>query len=173
MKSTLILAVTGLAFLPNILAASAPSCYGSGKAVLTNYWVTKEGTEDMDNDGNTVYLTGPKTVALKDTSGNTIEMVAQTTFDKCNMEGTCLLLSSKMVNLVSNKKFESIDRKSAPYGLGSNDKVLVPFVSIASNDLPKGSTVYMTELDGMKLPNGKTHNGCVRVDDESWSFNGL
>ncbi len=25
-------------------------------------------------------------------------------------------------------------------------------------------------MKGVKLPNGKTHNGCTRVDDVSWSF---
>ncbi len=25
-------------------------------------------------------------------------------------------------------------------------------------------------MKGTKLPNGKTHNGCTRVDDVSWSF---
>jgi hypothetical protein len=26
------------------------------------------------------------------------------------------------------------------------------------------------QMKGTKLPNGKTHNGCTRVDDVSWSF---
>jgi hypothetical protein len=35
-----------------------------------------------------------------------------------------------------------------------------------------GTTLYIKELDGLKLPDGKKHNGCVRVDDEGWSFDG-
>jgi len=28
----------------------------------------------------------------------------------------------------------------------------------------------VVQMIGTKLPNGLTHNGCVRVDDVSWSF---
>lgn len=88
------------------------------------------------------------------------------------MEGTGLLKSGVMVNLDDGKdKFMTVDRKKDPYGIGSDDDIaLDPWVSVASNDLKRGTTLYVKELDGVKLPDGKTHNGCVRVDDEGWSF---
>lgn len=49
---------------------------------------------------------------------------------------------------------------------------MIPWVSVASNDIKKGTKLYVKDLDGVKLPDGKTHNGCVRVDDEGWSFDG-
>lgn len=51
-----------------------------------------------------------------------------------------------------------------------NDIPLEPWVSVAANDVKQGTTLYIEDLDGLKLPDGKTHNGCVRVDDEGWSF---
>jgi len=173
MKFILLLSVAVLAVLPSVL--SSPRCYNRKKTVaFTNYWISKEGTTDMDNDGNTMHLSGPKNTRLKDVKGRTIAMVAKKTFEKCQMEGTCLLENGKMVNLDSGKNtFMPINRRKMPYGQGSTDTSgLDPFVSIATNDLPQKSTVYVKELDGVKLPNGKIHNGCLRVDDTGWSFEG-
>lgn len=148
------------------------SCYK--KATLTQYWIPKEGDKDMLNDGKTVTLTGSKSKTLKTDSGKTIAKVSKTTYEKFQMEGTGLLSNGVMVNLDSSKDtFMTVDRKDHPYGLGDDDSVsLVPWVSVASNDIKRGTTLYVKELDGVKLPDGKTHNGCVRVDDKGWSFNG-
>jgi hypothetical protein len=90
------------------------------------------------------------------------------------MEGTCLLSDGTMINLDEGQNtFLDVNTKQHPYGLGSSDSIsLHPWTSIASNDIKRGTTLYIKEIDGIKLPNGMTHNGCVRVDDESWSFNG-
>lgn len=56
------------------------------------------------------------------------------------------------------------------FGLGAGVQNLVPFVSVAANDIPLGQTLYIKELDGQDLGYGMKHNGCVRVDDDSWSF---
>ncbi|KAI8063697.1 uncharacterized protein B0P05DRAFT_640194 [Gilbertella persicaria] len=151
---------------------SLKSCYS--KAALTMYWIPKEGEKDMLNDGKVVTLNGSKTKALKTSSGSTIAKVSKTTFEKFQMEGTGLLKNGIMVNLDSGKdEFMKVNRKESPYGLGNDeDNHLVPWVSVASNDLKKGTKLYIKELDGLKLPDGKTHNGCVRVDDEGWSFGG-
>lgn len=93
---------------------------------------------------------------------------------KFQMEGTGLLENGIMVNLDSGKNtFLKVNRNESPYGLGSSDdNKLVPWVSVASNDLKHGSILFVKELQGVKLPDGKVHNGCVRVDDEGWSFSG-
>jgi hypothetical protein len=90
------------------------------------------------------------------------------------MEGTCLLTDGTMINLDQGQNtFLVVNTKQHPYGLGSTDSIsLHPWTSVAANDIKKGTTLYIKEIDGIKLPNGMTHNGCVRVDDESWSFNG-
>ena len=89
------------------------------------------------------------------------------------MEGTGLLKSGLLVNVGSSDSvFEILDRKKHPFGLGSGDNNIYPFVSVASNDLPQGTTLYLKMLDGITLPNGIKHNGCVRVDDVGDSFSG-
>ncbi|KAH8555883.1 hypothetical protein BGW37DRAFT_151470 [Umbelopsis sp. PMI_123] len=147
------------------------TCYR--RAVFTQYWIPKEGTKDMLNDGTTVSLTGPATYSLKTSSGKLIEKVSKITYEKFQMEGTGLLKSGTLVNVGSSDNvFEILDRKKHPFGLGSGDKNIYPFVSVASNDLPQGTLLYIKALDGLTLPTGKRHNGCVRVDDTGNSFTG-
>ncbi|KAI9498658.1 hypothetical protein BDB00DRAFT_754716 [Zychaea mexicana] len=165
--------------LASIVTTAAPvtqekrglkSCYKH--ATLTQYWIPKEGDKDEDNDGHSVSLTGPKTKTLKTSSGKKIAKVSKTTYEKFQMEGTGLLKNGEMVNLDDSKDdFMEVNRKKDPFGIGEDDDVaLEPWVSVASNDLDRGTTLYIKDLDGVKLPDGKTHNGCVRVDDEGWSF---
>jgi hypothetical protein len=146
------------------------SCFS--EATLTQYWIPKEGDKDMTNDGDTVTLSGSKNKELVDEDGKIIAKVSETTYDKFQMEGTGLLKSGVMVNLGSdNDVFIKLDRSKDPYGLGSSeDASLDPWVSVASNDLERGTTLYIKEMDGLKLPDGKKHNGCVRVDDKGWSL---
>ncbi|KAI8331675.1 hypothetical protein BC941DRAFT_456023 [Chlamydoabsidia padenii] len=147
------------------------SCYK--KATFTFYWIPKEGDKDMLNNGKTVTLNGPKTESLDDSKGKSIAKVAETTYEKFQMEGTGLLQNGVMVNLGSSSDtFLKVNRKTDPYGMGSNSNPLVPWVSVASNDLKRGTLLYVKQLDGIKLPDGKVHNGCVRVDDKGWSFGG-
>ncbi|KAI8350630.1 hypothetical protein EDC96DRAFT_519449 [Choanephora cucurbitarum] len=147
------------------------SCYNN--VLITEYWIPKEGDKDMLNDGQLVTLSGPKTKALKTVNGKTIAKVSQKTYEKFQMEGTGLLKDGVMVNLDSGKNsFITLDRKKTPYGLGTDSGKLTPWVSVAVNDVKKGTKLYIKKLDGLKLPNGKVHNGCVRVDDEGWSMSG-
>jgi len=152
------------------------SCYNGGKATLTNYWVPHQGAVDEDNDGHKLHLTGPKHSAIKGSNGRTIAMVDKYTWEKCDMEGTCVIENhgkAEIINLANdggkNGKFDVLG-KGSPFGLGSNDNPLRPYISVAVNDLPIGTTLFVKELRGKKLPNGRIHNGCVAVDDKGWSF---
>ncbi|KAI9303249.1 hypothetical protein BJ944DRAFT_241620 [Cunninghamella echinulata] len=169
--------ITLLTFMSMVMiASSAPlearglrSCYK--KARLTFYWIPKEGDKDMSNNGKEVTLSGSKSKTLKDNKGRTIAKVSKTTYEKFQMEGTGLLKNGKMVNLgSSNNVFQEVNRKKSPFGLGSHSNSLNPWTTVAANDIPRGTTLYIKELNGLKLPDGRTHNGCVRVEDESWSF---
>lgn len=149
------------------------SCYTNGKAVISYYWIPKEGDVDLNDKGKTVTLTGKKNKKLKDKNKKKIATVAKKFRKKIRMEGTGLLENGQLINLGTSKKiFMELDRSKTPYGVGSTGVALVPFVSVASNDIKIGKTLYVEELDGVKLPNGEKHNGCVRVDDESWSMGG-
>ncbi|KAI8342600.1 hypothetical protein BC941DRAFT_413268 [Chlamydoabsidia padenii] len=176
MKQSLLLFLFSITIVAFVSAAPLEkrlkSCYKH--ATLTQYWIPKQGDKDMLNDGQTVTLNGPKTKTLKTKKGKTLAKVSKTTYEKFQMEGTGLLENGLMVNLDSGKNtFLKVNRDKAPYGLGSdNDNPLEPWVSVASNDLKVGTTLYIKEMDGVKLPDGKKHNGCVRVDDQGWSFDG-
>ncbi|CAO3638002.1 unnamed protein product [Cunninghamella blakesleeana] len=150
------------------------SCYrGTRKTRLTFYWIPKEGDRDMNNNGKEVSLSGSKSKTLKNKSGKTIAKVSKNTYEKFQMEGTGLLKNGKMVNLGSSMNtFEEVNRKKNPYGMGSHDNSLNPWNTVAANDIPRGTTLFIKELAGFKLPDGRKHNGCVRVEDESWSFDG-
>ncbi|KAK9696031.1 hypothetical protein K7432_012686 [Basidiobolus ranarum] len=88
------------------------------------------------------------------------------------MEGTARLNNGKVINLDCgcNGGYNCFTTISQPYGLGARDNALKPFVSVSANDIPIGSKLMVKQLKGLKMPNGRTHNGCVRVDDNGWSF---
>ncbi|KAK4513615.1 uncharacterized protein ATC70_005619 [Mucor velutinosus] len=161
--------ICNMVFVAPIDKRSISSCYKSAK--LTQYWIPKEGDADMSNNGQSVTLDGSKSKTLQTKDGITIAKVSETTYDKFQMEGTGLLQSGKMVNLgESTSVFMELDRSSTPYGIGHTGEGLNPWVSVASNDIATGTTLYVKEMDGLVLPGGKTHNGCVRVDDQGWGL---
>ncbi|KAJ1553343.1 hypothetical protein HK096_008230, partial [Nowakowskiella sp. JEL0078] len=154
----------------SILPRSA-SCWSSGSndIKLTMYWVSQEGTADVDNSGKKLNLgTGPKTSTLKSCSGKVLANVDAATLAKAKMEGTIKLANGQTYNLGSrNDCFQNTD----DWGVGSTGRALVPFVSVAVNDNTlKSKTILVDELVGVELPTGQIHNGCVRVDDSGWSF---
>jgi 3D (Asp-Asp-Asp) domain-containing protein len=92
---------------------------------------------------------------------------------KFQMEGTGLLKSGELVNIgLNDKVFAVVDQKKHPYGIGSDDNSIYPFTSVASNDLKLGTKLYVKAIDGLLMPTGQTHNGCLRVDDSGDSFSG-
>ncbi|KAI8376980.1 hypothetical protein BD560DRAFT_60275 [Blakeslea trispora] len=135
-------------------------------AAFTYYWIAQEGN-----------YSGGKKVAVKTCNGKTIASVNEKYADALVMEGTGVV-GSKIVNLggcsCSNYKcFELVDRKTDPYGLTSHGSPLRPYVTIASNDLKKNTKIYVPSLVGWSIPgSNKKHNGCLLVDDQSWSFGG-
>lgn len=148
-----------------------PNCYNSDTAKFTQYWIPKQGTKDMDNNGDIITLTGKPAYRILSSNNTLIAKVDRNTYNKCEMEGTCILANGDLLNIGNTlNRFDILDPKRLPFGSGNDDNPLVPFVSVAANDIPIGTVVYVKQLDGLKLPNGMLHNGCVRVDDRGWSF---
>ena len=89
------------------------------------------------------------------------------------MEGSGLLIDGRVVNYDGRCRygvgtcFEQLDPETHPYGRGAGRRPLVPFRSVAVD--PKliaiGEPLYIPELDGIRLPDGTLHDGCVRADD--------
>ncbi|KAI7866144.1 hypothetical protein BDF14DRAFT_1728949 [Spinellus fusiger] len=161
-------------YLNPLSKPKVPKCYRDKKVKLTEFWIPKENEWDQSNKGKRILLSENPTKPLKDVDKNTLAMVSPIMWNKCNMEGTCLLSNGNLMNLGAKAStFEVLGGKGRTervFGCGSGDRSLVPFVSVASNDLPYGETLYIQELNGMDLGGGQKHNGCVRVDDSGWSF---
>ncbi|ORX64401.1 hypothetical protein K493DRAFT_309578 [Basidiobolus meristosporus CBS 931.73] len=131
---------------------------------MTYYWVSEESD-----------FAGPKNIQLRSCSGEVLATVNRQFAASARMEGTAILGNGKVINLQCDCNggyscFSFIDEKLYPYGQGNKHNVLVPFVSVAANDISYGTTLMVEQLKGIKLPNGQIHNGCVRVDDQGWSF---
>jgi 3D (Asp-Asp-Asp) domain-containing protein len=63
--------------------------------------------------------------------------------------------------------FEQLDIADYPFGRGAGVRPLVPFKSVAIDPrlIPLGDPIYIPEFDGLTLPDGSIHDGCVRADD--------
>ncbi|CAO3633383.1 unnamed protein product [Cunninghamella blakesleeana] len=136
-------------------------------ARLTYYWTAHP--ED--------YNSGGKKVTIKTCSGKNIATIAQDYADALVMEGSGVISKSKIVNLggcscsSDYKCFMELDANKEPFGLTSYGTSLQPFITIAANDLKRDTKIFVPSIQGWKIPNsGKTHNGCLLVSDQSWSF---
>jgi hypothetical protein len=127
-------------------------------SAFTYYWIAHS------KDYN-----GGKMVEVKTCSGTTIAKVQQSYADALVMEGTGQV-GNKVINLGGcscngYKCFEILDKSTDPFGLTAYDTALRPYITIASNDLPKHSKIFVPSLVGWKLPGAKqAHNGCLLVD---------
>jgi 3D (Asp-Asp-Asp) domain-containing protein len=63
--------------------------------------------------------------------------------------------------------FEELDVKEFPFGRGAGVRPLIPFESVAVDPtvIHIGEPLYIPEFDGLVLPDGSIHDGCVRADD--------
>lgn len=150
---------------------AVPPAWGANAGLttvkLTYYWVKyqKKGKDE----GN---------VELRSCDGKTVFGTASKAFaSELRMEGTGHLLNGKMLNLgdcncgdgtnTFNCFMDLSSNKRAPWGWGVNDIPLQPWSSVANNDDNRkvGSVLYAPDFDGMRLPNGQRHNGCLKKVD--------
>ena len=89
------------------------------------------------------------------------------------LEGTGILRDGRVVNYDGQCEygtgtcFAVLDPEVHPLGRGVQARQLVPFRSVAVDPryIPIGSPIYVPEIVGMTLPDGTTHDGCLRADD--------
>jgi hypothetical protein len=150
-------------FFSNTLAAPTRG----RKAVLTMYWKADESN----------FKTASK-ATLRSCNGSPIATVNGDFAKSVRLEGTGTTKSGKLVNLgdcdCGNgfNCFMELDKSKFPFGISHTGQPLEPFVDIAMNNREVGTTLIITALKGVKLPNGKEHNGCVRVADIGYGFGG-
>ena len=70
--------------------------------------------------------------------------------------------------------FEELDPKEYPFGRGAGIRPLIPFKSVAVDprQVHIGEPLYVPEFDGLVLPDGSIHDGCVRADDTGGGIKG-
>lgn len=96
------------------------------------------------------------------------------------LEGSGLLRDGRVVNYTGPCKFgygtcfEQLDLSEFPFGRGAGQRPLIPFKSVAVDPrvIQLGEPLYIPEFDGMALPDGSIHDGCVRADDTGGGIKG-
>lgn len=108
------------------------------------------------------------------TSDGTFLTTATASFvEELKMEGAGWLADGRVINFAGRCRFgvgtcfEVLDAKRYPFGRGAMLRPLVPWRSVAVDRklIPIGETLYVPEFDGMLLPDGSRHDGCLRADD--------
>jgi 3D (Asp-Asp-Asp) domain-containing protein len=89
------------------------------------------------------------------------------------LEGSALMADGRVLSYAGKCNygygtcFDQLDTRVHPFGRGAKRRNLTPFKSVAVDPrlIPIGEPVYVPELDGLPLPDGSIHDGCVRGDD--------
>jgi len=89
------------------------------------------------------------------------------------LEGSGIMRDGRVINYTGSCRFgygtcfEQLDIAEHPFGRGNKGRPLIPFKSVAIDPrlVPIGEPLYIPEFDGMVLPDGSIHDGCVRADD--------
>jgi 3D (Asp-Asp-Asp) domain-containing protein len=96
------------------------------------------------------------------------------------LEGSGLMRDGRIINYTGSCKFgygtcfEQLDIGDFPFGRGAGQRPLIPFKSVAVDPrvIRLGEPLYIPEFDGMVLPDGSIHDGCVRADDTGGGIKG-
>lgn len=96
------------------------------------------------------------------------------------LEGSALMADGRVLSYAGKCDygfgtcFDQLDTSVHPFGRGARHqrkaegrRNLTPFKSVAVDPrlIPIGEPIYVPELDGLPLPDGSIHDGCVRGDD--------
>ena len=136
---------------------------GPGQFKMTYYWLAYEAE----------YAAEPYDVDIYTKHGFLIGRFPRVFVFELKMEGSGMLRDGRVLNYDGPCSygigicFQTVDLKEHPMGKGGQQRALVPFVSVAVDPrfVPLGTTLYLPELAGLQLPDGRTHDGCVRADD--------
>ncbi len=131
---------------------------------LRFYWLAMQGPDVMDD---------PDEIEVYTRQGFYLGTFGQRFVASLRMEGSGWLEDGRVINYAgkcpygAGTCFEALDESTHPYGRGAGLRPLVPFRSVAVDPrlVPIGEPLYVPELDGILLPDGTIHDGCVRADD--------
>ncbi len=130
---------------------------------LRFYWLAMQDKYPHDHDEVDLYTP----------EGDFLGVFPHRFYRSLRMEGSGILSDGRVVNYAGRCKygmgtcFEVLDWNEYPVGRGARRRALVPFKSIAVDPrlIPIGDPVYIPEFDGLRMPDGTVHDGCVRADD--------
>lgn len=154
---------------------------------LRFYWLSLESDyEESPQASNNVprggacALPANRRVELYTLEGYFFGRVSERYACSLKLEGSGLLRDGRVVNYTGSCKFgygtcfEQIDTADYPFGRGAGQRPLVPFKSVAVDPrvIRLGEPLYIPEFDGVVLPDGSIHDGCVRADDTGGGIKG-
>ena len=153
---------------------------------LRFYWLTLEADYEESAQANNVprggacALPANRSVELYTLEGYFFGRVPERYACSLKLEGSGLLRDGRVVNYTGSCKFgygtcfEQLDTADYPFGRGAGQRPLVPFKSVAVDPrvIRLGEPLYIPEFDGMMLPDGSIHDGCVRADDTGGGIKG-
>ncbi len=137
---------------------------------LRFYWLARE--EDFD-EPDEIERADPDELDIYTRDGLFVGAFPREFIWHLRMEGSGLLIDGRVINYAGSCRwgtgtcFEQLDVRTHPYGRGAHRRSLTPFKSVAVDPrlVPIGEPLYIPEFDGMRLPDGSTHDGCVRAED--------
>jgi 3D (Asp-Asp-Asp) domain-containing protein len=143
------------------LAAPAPaeSPQKVGRALMTFYWMIDESSSRYR---------GKRDAVLRDARGEVIASTYHRFKRDLVMEGTGLLRDGRTVTYNRRIDGESRFRVSkSKYGDTVTGCPLIPYRTIAADSrfVKLGSTIYIPQLKGAKLPDGTIHDGRFVASD--------
>ncbi len=152
---------------------------------LRFYWLTRESDyDDMAPGsvprGGACRMTANRWVELYTSEGFFFGRVPERYACSLKLEGSGLMRDDRIVNYTGSCKFgygtcfEQLDVTDFPFGRGAGQRPLIPFKSVAVDPrvIRLGEPLYIPEFDGMVLPDGSIHDGCVRADDTGGGIKG-
>jgi 3D (Asp-Asp-Asp) domain-containing protein len=137
---------------------------------LRFYWLAMETDFDEPDELDGEH---PDAVTLYARDGGYVGEFPEKFAWSLRMEGSGVLADGRVINYAGRCRygygtcFEVVDPATHPFGRGAGRRPLVPFKSVAVDPrfIPIGEPVYVPEFDGVRLPDGSVHDGCVRADD--------
>ena len=152
---------------------------------LRFYWLSLEGDyEDSVSSnvpkGGACALPANRWVELYTLEGYFFGRVPERYACSLKLEGSGLMRDGRVVNYTGSCKFgygtcfEQLDTAEYPFGRGAGLRPLIPFKSVAVDPrvIRIGEPLYVPEFDGLVLPDGSIHDGCVRADDTGGGIKG-
>lgn len=152
---------------------------GDSQWALRFYWMALE-SDFQEARNSAVPKSGRGTAVRDDTwvelytqDGYYMTRVREKFAWSLRMEGSGLMMDGRVINYKGACRFgygtcfEQLDIKNHPFGRGAGPRPLIPFKSVAVDPrlIPIGEPLYIPEFDGLPLPDGSIHDGCVRADD--------